>query len=78
MTRQRIRNIALSALLLTSFTLPVQAEKVFTGEVCSTRVHELTSDIHWYTNLKDAEAAAQEQGKLIFYIHMLGKLEGAT
>ena len=57
---------------------PVQAEKVLEGQVCSTRVHQLTANIHWYNNLKDAEKVAQEQGKPIFWMHMLGKIDGAT
>jgi hypothetical protein len=57
---------------------PTNAEPVLQGTVCSERVHELTSDIHWYNDLKEAEAQAQQQGKLVFWMHMLGKIDGAT
>jgi hypothetical protein len=57
---------------------PTNAEPVLQGAVCSERVHELTADIHWYNDLKDAEAQAQQQGKLVFWMHMLGKIDGAT
>jgi hypothetical protein len=57
---------------------PAFAEKVLAGSVCSERVHELTSEINWYKSLDKVEQAAQEQGKLILWVHMLGKIDGAT
>jgi hypothetical protein len=54
------------------------AQKVLDGEVCSTRVHELTSDINWYKNLRMAENEARAEGKLVLWIHMVGKIDGAT
>jgi hypothetical protein len=57
---------------------PASAEKVLEGGVCSTRVHQLTTNIKWYSNLDEAENAAREQNKLVFWMHMLGKIDGAT
>ncbi|MFN8551631.1 MAG: hypothetical protein U0103_09095 [Candidatus Obscuribacterales bacterium] len=54
------------------------AEKVLEGQVCSARVHALTTDIDWYKSLNKAEDEAQKQGKLIFWLHILGKIDGAT
>ena len=73
----------LSMLALLSFgaslSIPAaNAEKVLEGQVCSARVHALTSEIDWYKNLNKAEEAAQQQGKLVFWVHMLGKIDGAT
>jgi len=59
-------------------TLPAHAEKVLQGEICSERVHELTSEIEWNKNLHKAEETAKEQGKLIFWVHMVGKIDGST
>ena len=62
-----------------SLSIPAaNAEKVLEGQVCSARVHTLTSEIDWYKNLNKAEEAAQQQGKLVFWVHMLGKIDGAT
>jgi hypothetical protein len=58
--------------------LAVNAETVYQGSVCSTRVNTLTNQIDWQTNLKDAENLAREQNKLVFWMHMLGKIDGAT
>jgi hypothetical protein len=71
----------LSALLLavTIATPGVWAAKqVLTGEICDVRVHQLATQIDWQNNLKKAEAQAESSGKLIFWMHMLGKIDGAT
>jgi hypothetical protein len=54
------------------------AKPVLTGEICDTRVHQLTTQIEWYDNLHKAESEAQKQGKLVFWMHMLGHIDGAT
>ncbi len=74
---------ALAGTLLLSFVLsgsaqPSYAEKVLQGEVCSERVHELTSEINWNRNLHKAEDEARQQGKLVFWLHIVGKIDGAT
>jgi hypothetical protein len=77
----KLKKLLFVGVLLSSVAavgLQARAEKVYEGAVCSTRVHELTSGIDWYTDLKKAEKAAQEQNKLVFWMHMLGKIDGAT
>jgi hypothetical protein len=77
----KIKKLVAIGVLLSSITAlgsQARAEKVYEGAVCSTRVHELTSGIDWYTDLKKAEKTAQEQNKLVFWMHMLGKIDGAT
>lgn len=69
--------IIAAAAILTPAT-PVRAEKVLEGQVCSEKVHALTSEIEWYKSLHKAEDAARNQGKLVFWVHMLGKIDGAT
>lgn len=72
--------VMLSAALCASVLLaPASfAEKVLSGQVCSEQVEKLSNQINWYKNLSKAESAAQEQNKLIFWIHMVGKIDGAT
>jgi hypothetical protein len=72
---------AASLALLATVTVSAQsaiAAKVLSGEVCSARVHALTANIDWKRNLKDAQKEAQSDGKLIVWVHMLGKIDGAT
>ncbi|MFN8655794.1 MAG: hypothetical protein U0105_05610 [Candidatus Obscuribacterales bacterium] len=54
------------------------AKELLQGEVCEANVHKLTTEIDWYTNLKKAEKTAAEQNKLILWVHMVGKIDGAT
>ena len=72
--------VATALLLGSSLTIPkpADAEMVLQGEVCTQRVHELTNDIKWYSKLEEAQQAAADQHKLIFWMHILGKVDGAT
>jgi len=38
----------------------------------------LTTAISWKTSLAEAEALARKDGKMVFWMHMLGDLNGAT
>ncbi len=76
-----MQNILLSALLAACILTvpPVQARpRILTGQVSQERVYDLTSKIHWHDSLSQAESVARQQGKLVFWIHMLGSLDGAT
>ena len=72
--------VALSATLFLSMGIlaPVSAEKVLNGQVCSERVGRLTTDIQWQKSVDEAKEAAKKEKKLIFWVNMLGKLEGDT
>jgi hypothetical protein len=73
--------IAATVLCTAGFGLlnqPAHAEKLLEGQVCEANVHKLTSEIDWYKSLHKAESAASEQGKLILWVHMVGKIDGAT
>lgn len=73
--------IMLSILMATSFFVTTNAiarPRILTGEISQQRVVDLTSQIPWYRSIYQAESAARQQGKLIFWVHMLGSLDGAT
>jgi hypothetical protein len=38
----------------------------------------LTTAISWKTSLDDAKSLARKEGKMVFWMHMLGDLNGAT
>ena len=38
----------------------------------------LTTAISWKTSLDDAKALARKEGKMVFWMNMLGDLNGAT
>ena len=79
LTKKRVLAIA-AVLVAGSFYLQpcYSARPVLTGEVAEERVKQLSTEIPWHDSLKDAEADAQKSGKLIFWMHMLGHIDGAT
>jgi len=40
------------------------------------RVEKLNDKIHWSTSLEEAKTTAKEQRKPIFWIHVLGQIDG--
>lgn len=52
--------------------------RMVSGDDAQARVNNLTSEIRWYQSLDQAKAVAREQGKMVFWVHMLGNLSGAT
>ena len=55
-----------------------RADRFVPGDEAKASSSKLTSEIHWYTSLDAAKAAAQKQHKMIFWMHMLGTLDGCT
>lgn len=85
MTRRFVfsSTLAIASLVLQSFNVGLHsaglsAKTVLNGEVCSANVHKLTSEMTWYKSLSKAEADAEREGKLIVWVHMLGKIDGST
>ncbi len=54
------------------------AKQVLSTGIVEERVKDLTTQIHWYKNLKEAEAVAKTQNKMIFWVQMLGDIDGGT
>jgi hypothetical protein len=48
------------------------------GQDVKKDVAVLTTAISWKTSLADAKEIARRDGKMIFWMHMLGDLNGAT
>jgi hypothetical protein len=71
------KTILAAALLLTSSSV-ASATPMMCGSVAEERVNELTSQIQWFHSLKKAEETAQKENKMIFWMHMVGHLDGAT
>jgi hypothetical protein len=52
------------------------AGTVVPSGVVELRIEKLKDKIHWSTSLDDARAAAKAQKKPIFWIHVLGEIDG--
>jgi len=48
------------------------------GQDVKREVSLLTTAISWKTSLADAKELARKEGKMVFWMHMLGDLTGAT
>jgi hypothetical protein len=74
--------VTLATLLgITLATAPAFSSTVpayLTGQSAQEQVHKLTGEIHWCQDLTEAERQAQSQKKMIVWIHMLGRIDGAT
>ena len=69
-----------AALLLAAQVAPTSAKPplILSGTESSERVNELTTEMTWYHSLAQAEDAARRQGKMVFWVQMLGDIAGAT
>ncbi|HNB22456.1 MAG TPA: hypothetical protein PKZ32_08570 [Candidatus Melainabacteria bacterium] len=69
--------LSLAALAL--FAVPQAfAIPIIKGDEASYRVRELATGINWHTNLPTALQESARTGKLLVWIHILGKIDGAT
>jgi len=71
---------SMTLVMLSTQCLPVLAKmpKIVPGSEAYSRVSELTKDITWNHSLDRAEAQAKKEGKMIFWVQMLGDMAGAT
>lgn len=60
-----------------SFGFQAQGQMV-KGIEARGNVDRLMSDVHWFTSLRDAEDSGRQKDRPILWMHMLGKIDGAT
>ncbi len=68
------------ALLATALIAAASAQnrKAISPDVANANAIRLLSEIKWNDSLDSATIQAKAEGKLIFYMHMLGKIGGDT
>jgi hypothetical protein len=78
--KNAILTATMTLVMLSAQIIPASAKgpQIVPGTEASSRVNELTKDISWSHNLGQAEATAKKQGKMIFWVQMLGDISGAT
>ena len=54
------------------------APGVIEGREARANVDNLTKQVYWFSSLRDAEDSARQKGKPLLWMHILGKLDGAT
>jgi hypothetical protein len=68
------------ALATAIFCVPTLAQPVtvVTSDQASKSAFVVNKGINWYNQLDGAKQAARQQRKLVFWVHMLGSIDGAT
>ncbi len=69
-----------SLTLAVGFGLPASADKLsfVPGSEARKENYQVNRRINWRSNLEEAEQEATKNGKLIFWVHMLGSMDGKT
>jgi hypothetical protein len=78
--KNAVLTAAMTLVMLSSQCLSVSAKgpSIVPGTEASSRVSELTSEINWNHSLGQAQATAKKEGKMIFWVQMLGDIAGGT
>ena len=53
-------------------------QRMVMGDEAAEKVSHLLTDLTWRTSLDDALKVAATQDKLVFWVHMLGRIDGPT
>lgn len=77
-TTKLLATVAGIVLAAQGLVVSAKVPKLVTGIEASQRVSELTTDIPWNRSLSQAEETARKQGKMVFWVQMLGDMAGAT
>ena len=66
------------ALLIWLVAGPAWCQNVIPGDQAQRNTSRLVKQIHWTQSLAEAQTQARKEGKLVFWMHMLGSMEGST
>ena len=76
-----LRNLSSAVILLIVANYAVaQSPKnpIISKNEASKNASRLTREIAWNTSLPQAKLKAEREGKLVFWMHILGKIDGDT
>ena len=76
--KQALMGLALSLALIAPSVPGNAGPIVLGGQVAQQRVTGMTNEIHWTTSMYQAQDQARREGKMVFWVHMLGDMKGAT
>jgi len=75
---KRILSSLIATLALSVGLQALAKPMLLDGNVTTERVENLATQIPWNRSLGQAEDAAYRDGKMVFWVHMLGTMTGAT
>lgn len=53
-------------------------EELIPGHVAKTKIERVALGINWESDLEKAKERAKRENKMILWVNMIGKMEGAT
>ncbi len=60
------------------FASMIPSDRLESGKEAKENDTRLLSELHWFHALSEAEQEAAKEHKLVFWMHMLGDIEGKT
>lgn len=79
MVRKSVAAIAaITATIAFAAATPAQNKNLLPGYVAKENINRVNSEIQWTTNLNQALAEARQSNKMVLWLHMIGKMDGAT
>jgi hypothetical protein len=75
---KRILSSLVAALALSLGLQALAKPMLLDGNVTTSRVQNLATQIPWNRSVNAAENEASKEGKMVFWVHMLGDMTGAT
>lgn len=54
------------------------SKKLLPGYVAKENIDRVNKQIDWHTSLGTAQNKARQEGKMILWVQMIGKMDGAT
>lgn len=79
MVRKSVAAIAaITATIAFAAATPAQNKNLLPGYVAKENIEKVNSEIHWNTDLNQALAEGRQSHKMVLWLHMIGKMDGAT
>ncbi len=78
LSRTSAHALLAGVVILASAGSSLAAPGVLEGRDARVNVDNLTRQVQWFSSLRDAEDSARQKGKPVLWVHMLGKIDGAT
>ncbi len=69
---------AITATIAFAASAPAQNRNLLPGHVAKENITKVNSEIHWNRSLNEALAEARASHKMVLWLHMIGKMDGAT
>ncbi len=72
------KHLAIALALVLASLAGAQGKRAVAPAIASANAIRAVDEIHWHTSPPEMTDIARKEGKLIFYVHMLGSLSGCT